>query len=117
MEGDRKRQHYLGRESPALLAWMEEVREARARSARYALHKLWISSRRPVAEQTKAAKDLRQAEALLDLLLEDRPGDLLAAWDVLRRAPSQAETVLTAMDHLAPVVRERLASRLPIEIA
>ncbi len=23
MEGDRKRQHYLGRESPVLLAWME----------------------------------------------------------------------------------------------
>src|SRR5262249_30827649 len=33
MEGDRKRQVYLGKESPSLLAWMEEVRQARARSA------------------------------------------------------------------------------------
>ena len=33
MEGDRKRQQYLGRESPALLAWMADAREARARLA------------------------------------------------------------------------------------
>ena len=33
MEGGRKRQHYLGRESPALLAWMEEARRRRDRSA------------------------------------------------------------------------------------
>jgi len=32
-EGDRKRQHYLGRESPALLSWIEEVKKARAQSA------------------------------------------------------------------------------------
>src|SRR6185503_16663472 len=32
-EGDRKRQIYLGRESPALLTWMEEVRQSRSRSA------------------------------------------------------------------------------------
>jgi hypothetical protein len=33
MEGDRKRQHYLGKDSPALLSWMEEVKQVRARSA------------------------------------------------------------------------------------
>lgn len=33
MEGDRKRQHYLGRESAVLLDWMEKVRQVRARSA------------------------------------------------------------------------------------
>src|SRR5690349_20862852 len=33
LEGDRKRQRYLGRESPALLAWMEEAKESRAGSA------------------------------------------------------------------------------------
>ena len=32
MEGDRKRQQYLGRESPALLAWIESVKEARPAS-------------------------------------------------------------------------------------
>jgi len=29
--------------------------------ARFAFHKLWISGRRSVSEQTKALKDLRQA--------------------------------------------------------
>jgi hypothetical protein len=33
MAGGRRRQQYLGRESPALLAWMEEARQARARAA------------------------------------------------------------------------------------
>lgn len=31
-EGDRKRQHYLGRESPELLAWLDEVRQLRDRA-------------------------------------------------------------------------------------
>ncbi len=30
MEGDRKRQHYVGAESEALLSWIEKVREARS---------------------------------------------------------------------------------------
>ena len=33
MEGDGKRQHYLGRESPALSAWMGQVKETRSQSA------------------------------------------------------------------------------------
>ncbi|HSU81106.1 MAG TPA: hypothetical protein VLR69_01750, partial [Thermoanaerobaculia bacterium] len=31
VEGNRKRQQYLGRESPSLLAWIEGAREARDR--------------------------------------------------------------------------------------
>ncbi len=33
MEGDRKRQHYIGVESEALLSWIEKVREARSLEA------------------------------------------------------------------------------------
>lgn len=33
MEGDRKRQHYLGRESRELLPWVEQVKQARALTA------------------------------------------------------------------------------------
>ncbi len=33
MEGDRKRQHYIGAESEALLSWIEKVREARSLEA------------------------------------------------------------------------------------
>ena len=76
--------------------------------ARFAFHKLWISRRRPVSEQTKAAKDLRQAGEILDVLLEDRPGDLGIAWDALRRHGAAAESVREAMARLAPEVRERL---------
>ncbi len=48
---------------------------------RFALHKLWVSRRRDVTDQAKAAKDLLQAQQILDVLVEDRPGDLAAAWE------------------------------------
>jgi len=47
--------------------------------SRFALHKLWIAGRRPAAQALRAKKDLAQAEALLDLLADDRPQDLAAA--------------------------------------
>ncbi len=47
--------------------------------ARFALHKLVVSQRRPVAQQTKARKDIQQAAELLNVLLEDRPGDIWIA--------------------------------------
>lgn len=76
--------------------------------ARFAFHKLWISRRRPVSEQTKAAKDLRQAGDLLDLLLEDRPDDLPIAWEALQRRGAAAETARKAIERLDPELRERL---------
>lgn len=82
--------------------------------ARFAFHKLWISERRPVSEQTKALKDRRQAGDLLDVLLEDRPGDVLVAWDVLSRHPGPLRTVLSALPRLPSDLQERLASRLPL---
>ena len=81
--------------------------------ARFAFHKLWISDRRPVSEQTKAAKDLRQAGDLLDVLLEDRPADIRAAWDTLARKASVVKAVNRVTGRLAPELRERLFSRLP----
>lgn len=47
---------------------------------RYAVHKLIVSRRRPEGA-AKRDKDLRQAEALLVVLLQKRPHDLKAAWD------------------------------------
>lgn len=76
--------------------------------ARFAFHKLWISRRRPVSEQTKAAKDLRQAGEILDVLLEDRPGDLGVAWEALQSHGAAAATVREALARLDPGVRERL---------
>jgi hypothetical protein len=80
--------------------------------ARFAFHKLWISGRRPVSEQTKAAKDLRQAGAVLEVLFEDRPGDVLAAWEALLHAPANAKAVRKAMDRLPLELVERLADHL-----
>jgi hypothetical protein len=51
--------------------------------ARFAMHKLWTSTKRPTAFQAKAAKDRIQAEQLIEVLIEDRPDDLREAWDAL----------------------------------
>jgi hypothetical protein len=55
--------------------------------ARFALHKLMLSGRRPVAEQAKAGKDRQQAIEMLEVLQEDRPGDLALAAEALRAKP------------------------------
>lgn len=64
--------------------------------ARFALHKLWVASQRPVSEQAKAKKDVRQAEQLLDVLRADRPDDIAAAFDSLERRPSMLRIVRRA---------------------
>ncbi len=80
--------------------------------ARFAFHKLWISERRPVAEQTKAIKDRRQAGDLLEVLLEDRPADLERAWGALSRNASASKTVRTAIGRLSPDLQERVKTKL-----
>ena len=74
--------------------------------ARFALHKLWISQRRPVAFQAKATKDRLQAEQLMEVLIEDRPDDLREAWDDL--PDSANRTVLGAMRRFDDTIRERV---------
>lgn len=61
---------------------------------RYAVHKLIVSRMRiqTAQSQAKARKDIRQAEALLEVLLEDRPFDLEQVWnEALLRGPSWRE--------------------------
>ena len=52
--------------------------------ARYALHKLVVADRRPVAQQGKAAKDRDQARELLSWLEQERPGDIELALTAAR---------------------------------
>ncbi|NOG59259.1 MAG: hypothetical protein HND53_02085 [Proteobacteria bacterium] len=47
--------------------------------ARYAIHKLVLSSRRPITMQVKSIKDLNQAACLLEILSLDRPTELYPA--------------------------------------
>ncbi len=81
--------------------------------ARFAFHKLWISGKRPVSEQTKALKDLRQAGDLLEVLLEDRPGDLPPAWEDVAHNPSVVKTVQRSISRLAPELQESLERAIP----
>lgn len=62
--------------------------------ARYALHKLVTVQRRPAAMQGKALKDLAQARQLIELLLQDRPGDLILAWEATEQQPEKFQQQL-----------------------
>ena len=55
--------------------------------ARFALHKLVVSRRRPAAFHTKAQKDVRQAREVLVALIEDRPGDVVLALEAAHQMP------------------------------
>lgn len=51
--------------------------------ARYACHKLIVAARRSGAGQSKVAKDLAQAQLLIDVLREDRPDALRDAFETM----------------------------------
>jgi len=79
--------------------------------SRFALHKLWLSTRRSVAFRTKAAKDVLQAGQLIEVLLDDRPNDLVDAYLALPNNTSQ-KAVLEASTKLEPETRERFAEAI-----
>jgi hypothetical protein len=65
--------------------------------ARYALHKLIVSQERDPTAAAKKKKDILQADGLLALLREDRPGDIRLAWEALaRRGSTWVKKVETA---------------------
>ena len=77
--------------------------------ARYALHKLVTSTRRPVAMQTKTIKDIDQASLLFSVLLEDRPGDIPLAFEAAKRMPEKfIEQIKTGMRKLPENIIEKL---------
>lgn len=79
--------------------------------ARFAFHKLWVASRRPGSEAPKSRKDVRQAAALLEVLIEDRPGDIEVAWSALA-GRGMRRPIKTSMRSVDAVLRERLTSIL-----
>ncbi len=85
--------------------------------ARYALHKILVSRSRPVTGHTKTEKDLRQAAQVIDVLAEDRPGDLPLAWEALeRRKGGDADKVRSAVSALAkrfPDTYDKLVMAIP----
>ncbi len=81
--------------------------------ARFALHKLWTSTRRPATFQAKARKDLVQASQLIEILLDDRPGDLVDAWSALP-TDSARTSVAQAATHLDSQIRTALGKTLDL---
>lgn len=78
--------------------------------ARFALHKLVVAERRVVRDQAKARKDRAQADAVIEVLAEDRPGDLALALDASLAMPKGFRKQLSAgIARLAPPRREALA--------
>ena len=75
--------------------------------ARFAFHKLWLASERPAAEQTKAAKDVRQAGQLVEALIADRPEDLGRAWRAV--GARRRRQVLRGIERLDRALRDELA--------
>jgi len=70
--------------------------------ARFAVHKLVIYRRRPAAQQVKARKDIQQAIERVNILLEDRPGDIWIALDAARHMPRKFQSHLKEGINLLP---------------
>lgn len=80
---------------------------------RYAVHKLLVSRMRigTRESQAKARKDLLQAQALIEVLLEDRRYELQEAWnEALSRGPKWREKLLQATAQLAQGLGGRLVA-------
>jgi hypothetical protein len=85
--------------------------------ARFALHKAIVAGLRPAVMHTKRDKDLSQATQVLEVLAEERPGDIVLAWEALTsRGPSwsrlgrEALTVIAGVD---PVVGANVGKLIP----
>ena len=80
--------------------------------ARFAFHKLIIHQEREASVHTKADKDLLQSAQVLSILAEERPGDILLAWDeIMRRGKGWVNRVsrgLSRMKSQYPDEHERV---------
>lgn len=82
------------------------------RPERYAVHKLIVAERRDASAAAKAVKDLAQAEALISVLAEDRPGELAAAYeDALTRGPKWRAAINKSLKR-RPGIKEVLSGVL-----
>ncbi len=86
--------------------------------ARFALHKLIVSGERPVTEQAKSMKDIQQAAEMIEVLFEDRAGDLELAIDSMNERPKRWRTRLRRGLERLPAAfaqaKKKLAGRLTV---
>lgn len=82
---------------------------------RFALHKLAVSQLRPISFQSKIAKDIAQAGSIIEILLEDNPGELLLAVDALKnRNDFLAKHIKKGAERLPSEVRSSLGDAVEI---
>jgi len=97
---------------PAILVGARVVRVAVPDPARFAVHKLIISSDRPASETAKSRKDDQQAAQLFTALLENRPGDILPAWKkAAEQGPGWRRRLRTGLARLPASVADALRAR------
>ncbi len=75
---------------------------------RFAFHKMWVAAPRPASEAPKARKDLRQAMQVLEVLIEERPGDAAAAYQALGRR--MLRSVRASMKKIDETMAGRIAA-------
>lgn len=74
---------------------------------RYALHKLIVAQRRNDRGE-KSPKDIVQAESLLAVLVEDRPHELVAAWDeAVKRGKTWRQLLTSGLGLISADARDR----------
>lgn len=79
------------------------------RPERFAIHKLIVADRRRDGpDSLKAVKDRLQAAFLIEILAQDRPDDLLDAWEAARAAGPRWRARLDASLARLPETRDRL---------
>lgn len=78
------------------------------RPERYAVHKLIVAQRRSGPGLAKAPKDLAQAEALFDILAQDRPQELALAYETARANGPKWREALDAALKRKPALKEIL---------
>jgi hypothetical protein len=80
--------------------------------ARFAFHKLLVAQLRTASFAAKAEKDILQAVQILEVLVEDRPGDIALAWTALEAlGPTVIKPIqrgLAAADTRARGLRKRV---------
>lgn len=93
---------------PAIALYRSGVLVQIPKPERYAVHKLIVAQRRTGPGLGKVAKDLAPAEALMRVLVEDRPGELAIAYDTAIKTGSKWSQAIKASLKQRPEIESLL---------
>ncbi len=93
---------------PAVLIYGSGIMVNVPNPARFALHKLVVSQRRPAAMTAKSRKDIQQAIQILTVLDEYRPGDIINAVEAARNFGEKFMTQLNIVKKQLPANLRKL---------